>query len=164
MLTKNMQEALNEQIKNEISSAYIYLSMSAFCEAENLPGFAKWLRVQWQEELEHGLKMFDYVAERGGVVLLQAIEKPAAKWKSPLDVFEHVLSHEQKVTASIHRLYEVALREKDYPSQVMLQWFISEQVEEEKNVTEIIELMKMAGNSGPSLLMMDRQLGMRAKG
>ena len=164
MLTKNMQEALNDQIKNEISSAYISLSMSAFCEAENLPGFAKWLRVQWQEELEHGLKMFDYVAERGGVVLLQGIEKPAAKWKSPLDVFEHVLAHEQKVTASIHRLYEVALREKDYPSQVMLQWFISEQVEEEKNVTEIIELMKRAGNSGPSLLMMDRQLGMRAKG
>jgi ferritin len=164
MLTRSIQDALNEQVKNEIGSAYIYLAMSSFCEAENLPGFAKWLRVQWEEELQHALKLYDYTIERGGVVTLQAIEKPPAKWKSPLDVFEHVLAHEQKVTASINRLYELAQKEKDFPTQVELQWFIKEQVEEEKNATEIIQLMKMAGNSGPSILMLDRQLGMRAKG
>jgi ferritin len=164
MLTRAVLEALNDQIKLEFSSAYVYLAMSAHCEAENLPGFAKWLRLQWDEELEHGLKLFGYVHERGGQVTLQVIDKPAAKWKSPADVFDHVLAHEQKVTASIHRLFEVATKDKDYPTQVMLQWFIKEQVEEEKNATEIVELMKLAGTSGPSLLMLDRQLGTRARG
>ena len=163
MLTKAVLEALNDQIRFEFSSAYVYLSMSAHCEAENLPGFARWLRVQWEEELKHGMKLFHFVFERGGRVMLQGIEKPAGKWKSPAEVFDHVLAHEQKVTASIHRLYDVATREKDYPTQVMLQWFISEQVEEEKNATEIVELLKLAGSSGPALLMVDRQLGARAK-
>jgi ferritin len=164
MLTRSVLDALNDQIRLEFSSAYVYLSMSAHCEAENLPGFAKWLRMQWEEELQHGMKLFGYVYERGGQVQLQGIEKPAAKWKSPADVFDHVLSHEQKVTASINRLFEVAGKEKDYPTQVMLQWFIKEQVEEEKNATEIIELMKLAGASGPALLMLDRQLGARTRG
>jgi ferritin len=110
------------------------------------------------------MKFFHYVHERAGQVTLQSIEKPTAKWKSPADVFDHVLAHEQKVSASIHRLFELATKEKDYPTQVMLQWFIKEQVEEEKNATEIVELMKLAGASGPSLLMLDRQLGARAKG
>lgn len=164
MLSKAVHEAMNDQVRSEISSAYIYLAMSAFCESENLPGFAKWLRLQWEEELSHAMKLYDFLHERGGIVTLQAIEKPVAKWKSPLDVFEAVLAHEQKVTASITRVYEIAVKEKDYATQIELQWFIKEQVEEEKHATEIIELMKMAGTSGPSLLMLDRQLGMRAKG
>lgn len=164
MLTKAVLEALNEQIRLEFSSAYAYLAMSAYCDSGNLPGFAKWLRIQWEEELGHAMKLFGYVHERNGQVTLQAVEKPAGKWKSPADVFDNVLTHEQKVTASIHRLYEVAAKEKDYPTQVLLQWFIKEQVEEEKNATEIVELMKLAGTSGPSILMLDRQLGARAKG
>jgi ferritin len=164
MLSKAVHEAISDQVKSEISSAYLYLGMSAFCESENLPGFARWLRLQWEEELGHAMKLFDYVHERGGMVALQAIEKPQSKWKSPLDVFEQVLAHEQKVTASINKVYEVAVREKDYPTQIELQWFIKEQVEEEKHASEIIELMKLAGTSGPSLVMLDRQLGARAKG
>ena len=164
MLTKAVLEALNDQIRLEFSSAYAYLAMSAHCESENLPGFAKWLRIQWEEELGHAMKLFNYVHERNGNVTLQSIEKPAGKWKSPVDVFDNVISHEQKVTASVHKLYEVAAKEKDYATQVLLQWFIKEQVEEEKNATEIVELMKLAGTSGPSLLMLDRQLGARSKG
>ncbi len=164
MLTKAVLEAINDQIRIEFSSAYAYLAMSAHCESENLPGFAKWLRIQWEEEIGHAMKFFAYVHERNGSVTLQAIEKPAGKWKSPAEVFEHVLSHEQKVTASIHKLFEVATKEKDYATQVLLQWFIKEQVEEEKTATEIVELMKLAGTSGPSLLMLDHQLGSRSKG
>lgn len=164
MLTKAVLEALNNQVNLELNSAYAYLAMSAQCESENLPGFAKWLRIQWEEELGHAMKLISFVHERNGNVTLQAIEKPAAKWKSPVDVFDNVLSHEQKVTASIHKLYEVAAKEKDYATQVLLQWFIKEQVEEERNATEIVELMKLAGTSGPSLLMLDRQLGGRVKG
>ncbi len=164
MLSKAVLDAINDQIRIEFSSAYAYLAMSAHCQSENLPGFAKWLRIQWEEELGHAMKFINYVHERNGSVTLQAIEKPAGKWKSPAEVFEHVLSHEQKVTASIHRLFEVASKEKDYATQVLLQWFIKEQVEEEKTATEIVELMKMAGTSGPSLLMLDHQLGSRTKG
>jgi len=164
MFTKAVHEALNDQVRSEISSAYLYLSMSSFCESENLPGLAKWLRVQWEEELAHAMKLFDFVNERGGQLTLQAIDKPQSKWKSPLDVFESVLAHEQKVTASINKVYEVAIKEKDYPTQVELQWFIKEQVEEERHAGEIVQLMKLAGTSGPSLLMLDRQLGARVKG
>jgi ferritin len=163
MLPKEILESINDQIQAELSSAYLYLSMSSFCEAQNLPGMARWLRVQWQEEQEHALKLFDYVSTRGGHVVLQAIDRPPAKFKSPLDVFQQVLSHEQKVTASIHKLYELALKAKDYPTQIELQWFIKEQVEEEKHANEIVEQMKMIGDSGTPLIMLDRQLGARAK-
>jgi ferritin len=162
-LKKEVLEGLNNQIKNELASAYVYLSMSAWCESQNLPGMAKWLRIQWEEETAHAMKLFDYVHARGGQVVLQGIEKPASKFKTPLGVFEEVLEHEQAVTASITKLYELALREKDYPTQVELQWFIKEQVEEEKNAGEIIELFKRAGEGGGMLLMVDRQMGMRAK-
>jgi len=164
MLSKAILEGMNEQIKHEISSAYLYLAMSAYCEGENLPGMAKWLKMQWNEELEHALKLFDYVYDRDGVVTLQGIDKPPARYKSPLDVFRQVCAHEQKVTALINRLYEVALKEKDYATQVELQWFIKEQVEEEKNASEIVAQMEMVGESGHALALMDRQLGMRSKG
>ncbi|MBN1178217.1 MAG: ferritin [Anaerolineae bacterium] len=161
MLSEKMQAAINEQIKNELYSSYLYLAMSAHCAAEGLPGTAVWLRMQAQEELEHALKFFDYVNERGGRVELHAIDKPAVHFESPRAIFEEVLAHEQKVTALINNLYEVALAEKDYPSQIMLQWFINEQVEEEASVNEILDLLKLMGDKGHALAMLDRQLGQR---
>lgn len=161
MMTKKLVNAVNEQIKHEIESAYLYLSMSAWCESRNYPGFAKWLRTQWQEELAHALKLFDMVNDRGGRVMLQAIAQPAVDFKSPLDVFEKVQAHEQKVSALINGLYAAAVKEDDYAAQAALQWFVSEQVEEEKTAGEIVAALKMIGDSGTSLFMLDRQLGSR---
>lgn len=161
MISKSMQDAINEQIKNEIYSAYLYLSMSAHFEGRNLNGFAKWLRVQANEELGHAMKFYDYLFERGGQVVLKAIEQPPSEWKSNLEVFEQVLEHEQKVTAMINKLYEQALKENDYPSQILLQWFINEQVEEEKNAAQIIENLKLIDAHGTAVLMLDHELGKR---
>jgi ferritin len=163
MLSKSMQNAINEQIKNEMFSAYLYLSMAAHFEAENLPGFANWMKVQSKEEVEHAMKFFEYVYDRGGRVTLKAIDQPQTTFKTPLDIFKQVLEHERKVTAMIHKLYELALKENDYPSQVMLQWFIKEQVEEEKNGETIIEQLKMVGDSSAALMMADRQFAARKK-
>nr|MBC7245557.1 ferritin [Chloroflexota bacterium] len=163
MLNKKLQEAMNEQIKNELYSGYLYLSMSAYFEANNLPGFAHWMRLQAAEEQAHALKFFDFIVDRGGRVVLQTIDQPPVEFKSPLAVFENTLEHEQKVTALINKLYELAIAEKDYPAQVMLQWFINEQVEEEKNASQIVETLKMAGEKGQALLMLDHQLGERGK-
>ncbi len=161
MLSKGLQDAVNEQIKQEINSAYLYLSMSAHCESNSLPGMAKWLRVQWQEEQSHAMKLFDYLSLRGGRAVLQAIDRPPDGFKSPLDIFQKVLVHEQKVTALINKLYELALKENDHATQVELQWFIKEQVEEEKNASSIIEQLKMIGDSTSALLMLDKALGTR---
>ncbi len=161
MIPKAMQDAMNEQIKNELYSAYLYLSMSAHFESKTLGGFAKWLRLQAQEELEHAMKFYDFILERGGEVTLKAIDQPPSSWNSNLEAFQQVLEHEQKVTKLIHDLYELALKEKDYPSQVMLQWFIDEQVEEEKNATEVIEKLKMIEAHGTAVLMLDHELGKR---
>lgn len=163
MLSKPIQDALNEQIKHEIQSAYIYLAMSAYCESINMPGCARWLKVQWQEELEHSMKLFDHVCDRGGRATLQAIDRPQADYTSVKDVFTQVLAHEQKVTALINALYGVAVKENDYATQIEVQWFIKEQVEEEKHATEILDTLKIAGESGPSLIMLDRHLGSRGK-
>jgi ferritin len=165
MLSKSLQDAINEQMKHEIESAYLYLAMSAYCESINLPGTAAWLRVQWQEELSHAMKLFTYVHDRGGRVVLKAVDQPPVDYASPYEIFKQVLAHEQKVTGMINKLYEAAIRENDYATQVELQWFIKEQVEEEKNATDILRLFEMVGDSGISLMMLDRQLGSRgAKG
>jgi len=164
MLNKGVQDAINEQIKNELYSAYLYLSMSAYCEAVNLPGFAHWMRLQSQEEVSHAMKYFEFINDRGGRVVLQAIDQPPIEFQSPLDVFQQTLEHERKVTAMIHRLYELAVKENDYATQAQLQWFITEQVEEEKRASEIVERLKMIGDQGPALLMLDRQLGERGSG
>ena len=161
MLSKAIEEAINEQIKNELYSAYLYLSMSAYLEANNLPGFAHWMRLQNQEEVSHAMKFFDYMNDRGSRVVLQAIDQPPAEFESALDIFQKALDHEQKVTAMINRIYELAVKENDYPTQVELQWFITEQVEEEKSAGDIVEQLKMVGEHGPSLIMLDRQLGAR---
>jgi ferritin len=161
MLSKSLQDAINEQIRNEIQSAYLYLGMSEYCASANLPGAAHWLQEQWKEELEHALKFSKYINDRGGRVVLGAIEKPPVDFPGLSGVFKEVLAHEQKVTAMINNLYAMALKENDYASQIELQWFIKEQIEEEKNATEIIEMLKIAGEAGPSLLMADRYLAAR---
>jgi ferritin len=164
MINKTVQDAINEQIKNELYSAYLYLSMAGYFEALNLSGFANWMKVQATEEQEHAMKFFEYVFERGGRVQLKAIEQPPFDWKSPMDAFVQVLEHEQKVTAMIHGLYALALKENDYASQVMLQWFITEQVEEEKNAAAIIEQIKMIEAHETAVLMLDHDLGKRSAG
>ena len=161
MLGKALQDAMNEQMKNEFYSGYLYLAMAAYAESKNLPGFAHWMRVQAKEETAHAMKFFDYICERGGRVTLEAIEQPRALFMSPLDLFEKTLGHEQKVTGMINDLYALAVEEKDYASQIFLQWYVSEQVEEEKNASEIVERLKMVGDSGQSLVMMDRALAAR---
>ena len=162
MFSEKVQEAMNEQIKNELYSAYIYLSMAAHFEAVNLPGFAHWMRMQSGEEVEHAMKFFDFINERGGRVELRTIEQPPVEWDSPLSIFETALGHEQKVTGMINNIYEIAVADKDYASQIMLQWFIEEQVEEEKSAGEIVETLKMFGERDTVVLLLDRQLGERA--
>jgi ferritin len=160
-LSKKMQDALNEQIREELASSYIYLSMAAYCESISLPGFAHWMRVQSNEELEHAMKFYDYIHDRGGRVVLQAIEQPPAEFEGPLGVFEKTLAHEQYITGRIHKLYGMAIEENDYASMGILQWFVNEQVEEEKTATEILGLVKMVGDKGQGLIMLDRHLASR---
>ncbi|NWG07117.1 MAG: ferritin [Chloroflexi bacterium] len=161
MIGKPMQDAMNEQINKELFSSYLYLSMAAYFEDKNLPGFGHWMRVQADEEREHAMKFYDFILERGGKVLLKSIDAPKTEWKSALEVAEEVAAHEAKVTASIHALYELALKEKDYPAQVMLQWFITEQVEEEKNAAEIVANLKLIEERGTAVLMLDHRLAKR---
>lgn len=162
MLQKSVHDALNAQIKHEFYSSYLYLAMSAHCETKNYSGIAKWLKVQSEEEYGHAMKLFHYVQERGAAVVLQIIDQPPVNFGEPLELFKKVLKHEQKVTTLITALYELAAKEKDYPTQFMLQWFVTEQVEEEKNVTDIIDQIVRVGDTPVSLMMLDRQLGMRA--
>ncbi len=162
MLSKTIQDAINDQIKHEFYSAYLYLSMSAYCDSANLPGSARWLRLQAGEEQEHALKFFDYLHDRGGVAILQAIPQPSAEFASIQGLFQQVLEHEQKVTSLITRLYELAVKENDYPTQNLLRWFIDEQVEEEKNASAIVAELQMVGTQGAALFMIDHQLGARA--
>jgi len=158
-----MEQAINEQINKELYSSYLYLSMAAYFEGKNLPGFATWMRVQADEEREHGMKFFEYLVDRGGNVELKPIAGPATDWKTSLDAFKQVQEHEAFVTASINALYEQALKEKDYPTQVLLQWFITEQVEEEKNAAEIVQQIELIDAKGTAVLMLDHQLGKRGK-
>ena len=161
MLKNKMLEAFNKQINAEMYSAYLYLSMEAYFQSINLTGFAAWMRAQVQEEMMHAMKFYDYVFERGGKVELGVIEKPDAKWDSPLAVFKAVLKHEQHVTSLINDLVELALKEKDHASNIFLQWFVSEQVEEEANAGGIIEKLKLVKDNSSGLFMLDAELGKR---
>lgn len=161
MIGKAMQDAINEQINKELFSSYLYLSMAAYFEDKSLPGFAHWMRVQEAEEREHAMKFYDFLLERGGKVTLKAIDAPKTEWASTMEVMQEVAGHEAKVTASIYALYELALKEKDYPAQVMLQWFITEQVEEEKNAAEIVASLKMIEAHETAVLQLDHRLGKR---
>jgi ferritin len=156
-----MQDAMNEQINKEFFSSYLYLSMAAYFEERNLSGFAHWMRMQADEERGHAMRFYDFIVDRGGRVVLKAIDAPKTDWSSSLEVAQEVAQHEAKVTASIYSLYELAMQEKDYPAQTMLQWFINEQVEEEKNAAEIVANLKLIEERGTAVLMLDKQLGKR---
>jgi ferritin len=160
-ISKTMQDAFCEQIKNEMYSAYMYLSMSAWFEAQDLPGFAHWMKAQFIEEENHALKQMEFVLDRDGAVTLLSIDQPPTTFASALDIFEKVLAHEQHVTALINKLYAAALAEKDTASQVFLQWFISEQVEEEKSADQIVEQLKAIGTMRGLLVMFDGHMDER---
>lgn len=164
MISQAVQDAINEQIKHELYSAYLYLSMSAYAQSIPMPGLAHWTRLQSTEEVAHAMKLFDYVIDRGGRVTLRAIDQPPGEFRSPLDVAEQTLRHEQKVTGLIRQLYEAAAHENDYATQVELQWFISEQVEEERNAEDLLAKLKMVGDHPGALFMLDKELGARQGG
>ena len=164
MIGKAMQDALNAQINKEFFSSYLYLSMAAYFEDKNLTGFAHWMRLQADEEREHAMKFYNFILDRGGRVQLAALDAPETEWKSNLDVAQQVAEHEAKVTASINDLYELALKEKDYPAQAMLQWFITEQVEEEKSATELVAKLRLIEERGTAVLMLDHRLSKRGDG
>jgi ferritin len=163
MLNENVQKALNEQIRHELYSSYLYLAMSNYFDVIHLPGFAHWLKVQSEEEHGHALKLIEYVNDRGGRVAFFGLDQPPSEYKSPLDVFQLVMAHEQKVTGMIHALYATATAENDTATQIELQWFIKEQVEEEKNADLIVGQLKMIGDQRAILFSMDRHLGSRGK-
>jgi len=161
MLSKKMLAALNKQINAELYSSYLYLSMGAYVKSLGLDGFENWFRVQAQEELAHAMKFFDYVNERGGRVTLTAIDGPPVTWKSPLAVFEATLKHEQHVTDLINKLVDLAADESDHASSIMLQWFVSEQVEEEASADAVRQKLALVGDRGNALYMIDRELAAR---
>lgn len=160
-MNKASQNAMNDQIRHELESAYVYLSMAAYCESVNMTGAAHWMRLQAQEELDHAMRFFDHIIDRGGRVILQAIEQPPGEFESLLDVFQGALAHEQKVTGLINQIYDLAVQEKDYPAQALLQWFVVEQVEEEKSAGEIVATLEMIGDDPAALYALDRELGAR---
>ena len=164
MLPKKVQDALNAQINLEMASFYSYLAMAAHFEAAALPGMASWMRLQSEEERVHAMKLFDHMIDRGGKVVLASIAQPTLAFDSPISVFEAALGHEQTVTGAINALYSLAQTENDYASQVMLQWFINEQVEEEKSAMIAIEQLRMAGSDPSALLMLDQMFGSRSGG
>ncbi len=161
MLSKKMEKALNEQINAELYSAYIYLSMAAWFESQNLQGFATWMKVQNREETGHAMKFFSFINERRGRVTLTAIEEPAKEWESPLAVFEAALEHEKYITGHIGDLVNHAIAEKDHATNAFLQWFVNEQVEEEAAADSIVQKLKLAEKSTGALLMLDHELGKR---
>jgi ferritin len=161
MISKKMQDALNEQINKEFYSAYMYLAMSAYCNNLGFQGFAHWMRMQFEEESLHVTKMYDYILGQGGTIQLKAIEQPPEEYGSPLEVFEETLRHEQYVTGLIHKLMDLAVEEHDYATQTFLQWFVTEQVEEEATVNDIVAPLRMVGNDKGGLMMIDQQLKAR---
>lgn len=161
MITKKMETALNDQINKEFYSAYLYLSMSAYCNQLGLPGAEHWFRMQYDEEIAHMSKMFDYVMQHGGEAHLLQIDEPPREFGTLLNVFKESLAHEQFVTKRINALLDVAVEERDHASQVFLQWFITEQVEEESNVQEIVQRLSLAGDNGGALMMIDDKLAQR---
>ena len=162
-MDKKLQKAYCDQIKNELYSAYLYLGMAAYFEARNLSGFAHWMKVQFKEETAHAMKMFDFLNDRGVKVVLQAIAQPTVEYSSCQDAFETTLAHEKKVTSLINGLVEISRKVEDNASLAFLQWFVSEQVEEEKNATMILETLKMLRGESAAVIMLDRELARRGE-
>ena len=162
MMQKKIQDALNAQLNAESYSAHMYMSMSAYFQSVNLKGMAHWMRLQAEEETVHEMKFFDYILSRGGKVALGQIGAPPTDWESPLAVFEAAYEHERQVSAKINTLVDLALAESDHASNAFLQWFVTEQVEEEESVLEIVDQLKLIGDDRGALFMLDRELGQRA--
>jgi ferritin len=160
-MKKKMEKVLNNQVNAELYSSYLYLAMESYFQSISLSGFAVWMRGQVQEEMFHGMKIYDYVHERGGRVQFEAIAKPETQWKSPLSAFEHILAHEEKVTEMINDLIDVALDTRDHAAKAFLDWFIMEQVEEEATVGEIVNRLRLIGDDSSGLLLLDTELAKR---
>lgn len=160
-MNKKIQDAINDQIQAEMYSANLYLEMANYFESKNLSGFANWLTIQWKEETAHAVKFIKYIHSRRGVAVIKKIDQPPSDFGAPLKAFEEVLKHEKYVTGRIHKIFELAVKENDYPLQNFIQWFIDEQVEEESNAHKIIEQIKILGEKGTGLFMLDKELGGR---
>jgi len=160
-MKKKMEKALNKQINAEMYSSYLYLSMESYFQSISLTGFAKWMRGQVQEEMFHGIKIYDYVHERGGRAQFEAIAKPQTQWDSPLAAFEHILAHEEGVTELINNLIDTALDVRDHAAKAFLNWFIIEQVEEEATVGEIVDRLRLIGDDSSGLFLLDSELSKR---
>ncbi|TVQ97141.1 MAG: ferritin [Desulfovibrionales bacterium] len=161
MLNSRIEQALNDQVNAELYSAYLYLAMAAYFSEQNLEGFTHWMNMQSQEELTHAMKFYAFINERGGRNTLKTIEAPPANWDSPTAVFEAVLEHEQKVTSLINELVDMALAEKDHATNIFLQWFVTEQVEEEASVNAVLQKLKLLGGDSSGMFMIDRELAAR---
>lgn len=161
MIASKVQDAFNNQLNAEAYSAYLYLSMAAYFQSINLPGFANWMRVQEQEERVHTLAFYDYIISRGGRVRLQAVQAPPTDWASPLAVFQAAYAHEQEVSGLINDLVNLVVKERDHAAQIFLQWFVNEQVEEEDNANRVVQKLKLMGEGGSSLFLIDQELAQR---
>ncbi|MDG6220731.1 MAG: ferritin [Candidatus Thermoplasmatota archaeon] len=161
MIGERMNEALNQQINEELYSAYLYLAMSADFQEKGFPGFANWMRVQFQEEQAHAMMLYDYIVERGGSVKLMAIKEPPKNWPSLLKAFQEALAHEEYITGKINELVDIAIEVKDHAANNFLQWYVKEQVEEEANANANVDQLKIVGEEGRGLLMLDREMGAR---
>ena len=161
MLNKTIQDAFNKQLNAELFSSYLYVSMSAYFESINLKGMANWMRIQAQEEMQHAMKFYEFIHDRGGRALMMPIDGPNTEWGSPLAVFEETCQHEAKVTALINDLVDLSMKEKDHAANAFLQWFVTEQVEEEATAEEITGKLKLAGDNASVLYMIDQELGQR---
>ena len=162
MFNQKTLDAFNKQINAELFSSYLYLSMSSWCDSQNLDGMASWMRIQAQEELTHAMKFYDFILERGGRVVLAQVEAPKTEWDSPLEAFEDSYHHECKVSAMINDLMDLVTSERDHAANVFLQWFVTEQVEEEASTLTIVDKLKRIGDNAIALLMIDKELGQRA--
>ncbi len=162
MIKTRVENALNDQMNKEFYSYYLYISMAAHFDSNNMKGFGHWLKTQAKEEVSHAMKLYEYLLSRGGKVILQSIEAPPSDWKGHKDVFEDAYRHEQKVTGLITKLIELAKSEKDHPTEVFLQWFVSEQVEEEATAHEVLQKLQLIGDDGSGLFVLDGELGKRS--
>lgn len=160
-MDESVRQAINDQINREFFAAYLYLAMSAHFESENMEGFAHWMRHQAEEEVGHAMRLFDHLVRRGARVELDAVARPDADFDTPLAIFRAALEHERKVTGHINDLYELAREKNDYPAQIMLEWFIDEQVEEEETTGKLVDQLEMVGDNNAALFMMDARLGTR---
>ena len=160
-MDKKLEKLINEQIKEEIYSAYIYLAMSAFCKGKNWNGIANWFEIQYKEEMDHAMGFYTYLFERDGQVELESIPKPPTEYKGLKDLFDETLKHEQYITSKIGDLYKLAVELNDFSAQSFLKWYIDEQVEEESNAKDLIEKLKLVGEKGEAIYWLDKDLSAR---